>query len=259
MGLCLKVVAGSKLAVTNMILNSDKVQAKIIDFIKSYAKTYGKTLLVLSMDNANPAQMALAEICLKTNIHTLAVVPDNFDLAIKKLNIVVHHRANIENHSFDLRVNSKIVPNLKMSTTPWDELVKYGVMNQIASTYNGIIVGSITRELLFGRVYQKGCLGDILPLGDLFLQEIKQLYPNIGNHSGTDEFTIEELEWACRENDVSRIIENSGDPIKHREWGRFTLRQRHMIARLNQIEKLTRHKVTHAPICELRNTQGLVR
>ena len=242
-----------------MLLDSKKTLARIIGFIKNYAKQNGKTLLVLEMDDSIPASAALAEICLKTNIPTLAVVPEDFEPDLRKLNAVIYRTPNIQNHSFDLKVDSKIIPNGKASVQPWIELTKYGIMNQIASTCNGIIVGSITRELLFGRMYQKGCLGDILPLADLFLQEIQQLFPGIGEHSGAKDFSVQELEWACRENDVTSIIEDSGDPTKHREWGRFTLRQRQIIAKLNQIEKLTRHKLSNAPICELRNTPGLVR
>jgi hypothetical protein len=242
-----------------MIVDSEKTQRRIVGFIKSYAKDHGKTLLVLEMSDDNPASKALAELCLKTNIHTLAVVPENFKPDIRKLNVVVHRNADVTNYSFDLKVSSKIIPDNEASLRPWNEMVKYAIMSQVASTCNGIVVSSITKELLFGRTYQKGCLGDILPLADLYLQEVLELYPGIEGQWQGPEFTSQELEWACRENDTTHIIESSDDPTKHRDWGRFTLRQRQMVARLNQIEKLTRHKISNAPICELRNTPGLVR
>jgi len=242
-----------------MILNSVKILNKVTDFLRAYTKQHGKALLVFEMAEYNPASQALAQVCLKTNVPCLAVVPEGYTPEHSKLNIVGYRVPDIQYSSFDLKVDPNIVPDEEFSIKPWEENVKYAVMSQVASGCNGVIVSSVTRELLFCRAYHKGCLGDLLPFADLFMSEVLQLYPAVGEHSGTDEFTIEELEWACRENDVTSIIESSSDPAKHRSWGRFTLRQRQVAARLNQIEKLTRHKITHAPICELRNTPGLVR
>ena len=242
-----------------MIINSAKIINKVTDFLMKYVKQHGKTLFVFEMAEDNPSSQALAQVCLNTNVPCLAVVPEGYTPAHKKLNIVAYRIPDIQHSSFDLKVDPKIVPDRTFTLSSWEERVKYAVIDQIASVCSGVIVGSVTRELLFCRAYHKGCAGDLLPFADLFLSEILQLYPDVGEHPGTDEFTIEELEWACRENDATNIIESSSDPAKHRSWGRFTLRQRQVVARLNQIEKLTRHKITQAPICELRNTPGLVR
>lgn len=90
--------------------------------------------------------------------------------------------------------------------------------------------------------------------------------------------TYEEIEWGDRENmrtimtiekqgkvDVQKtwgvgIISGDPDPSKHPSWMSYTGRQREIVAKLHQLEKVSRHKHNPAlPVCEVRKLEGLVR
>lgn len=90
--------------------------------------------------------------------------------------------------------------------------------------------------------------------------------------------TYEEIEWADRENmrtmktvakegEVivqtswnSGIITGETDPSKHPAWMGYTGRQREVVAKMHQLEKISRHKHNPAlPVCEVRKVEGLVR
>lgn len=86
--------------------------------------------------------------------------------------------------------------------------------------------------------------------------------------------TYDEIEWADRENTrtgvkviddgepytIAGIIFNHQDPTKHPEFYRYTGRQQQVIARLNQLEKISRHKFNASlPCCKIRDVEGLVK
>lgn len=84
--------------------------------------------------------------------------------------------------------------------------------------------------------------------------------------------SYDEIEWADREDMRTQIfdneynyrgpgiIKNNADPTKSKEWYRYTSRQKEVIAKLHQIEKISRHKINpNLPMCELRTVEGLLR
>lgn len=92
--------------------------------------------------------------------------------------------------------------------------------------------------------------------------------------------TYDEIEWADREDtrtaekpwvvinntttSLSRgkkgIIFREEDPTKHPEFYRYTGRQQQVIARLHQLEKISRHKFNASlPSCKVRDVEGLVK
>lgn len=86
--------------------------------------------------------------------------------------------------------------------------------------------------------------------------------------------TYDEIEWADRENTrtevkviddgepytIAGIIFNHQDPTRHPEFYRYTGRQQQVIARLNQLEKISRHKFNASlPCCKIRDVEGLVK
>lgn len=86
--------------------------------------------------------------------------------------------------------------------------------------------------------------------------------------------TYDEIEWADREDVrteyvlegiaghnqyVPGIICNDDDPSKRPDFFRYTARQQQVIAKLHQMEKISRHKMnTNLPVCNVRTT-NLVR
>lgn len=87
--------------------------------------------------------------------------------------------------------------------------------------------------------------------------------------------SYDEIEWADREDMRTRssslmltstqderkgIIFSEQDPTKHPEFYRYTARQQQVIARMHQLEKISRHKVnSNLPCCKVRDIEGLVK
>lgn len=72
--------------------------------------------------------------------------------------------------------------------------------------------------------------------------------------------TYDEVEWADRQNEITKlqhqkaIVTDEGDPAKHPAWLGYTGRQREVIAKVHQMEKISRHKHNPAlPVCPIRD------
>ena len=160
----------------------------------------------------------------------------------------------------------------------------------LALTTKGIIVGTGNRsEDNLIRYFQKfgdGCV-DMSPIADLFKSEVYELFaymadisnnpaakaihdatptadlwgPDAGHEDESElGMSYDEIEWGDRENMKNGIIINDEDPVKHSAWLGYSLRQREVIAKMHQLEKISRHKYnSNLPVCELRNIDGLVR
>lgn len=80
--------------------------------------------------------------------------------------------------------------------------------------------------------------------------------------------SYEEIEWADREDmrtaksspSGKGIIVSEGDPAKHSAWMGYIGRQKTVVAKMHQLEKISRHKYNASlPMCQVRNVPGLVR
>lgn len=72
--------------------------------------------------------------------------------------------------------------------------------------------------------------------------------------------TYDEVEWADRQNEITKlqhqkpIVTDEGDPARHPAWLGYTGRQREVIAKVHQMEKISRHKHNPAlPVCPIRD------
>ena len=99
---------------------------------------------------------------------------------------------------------------------------------------------------LFIRDYNKFEPVDIMPLADFKLSEVEQLYKIISdnvfkpyNHNGISQ---QELEWLEELDKKCQIVTSKQDPTKNSSWFKFTIRQKEIIAKVHQVEKITRHK-----------------
>lgn len=77
--------------------------------------------------------------------------------------------------------------------------------------------------------------------------------------------TYSEIEWADRMNEKTNlsygkpIITDLGDPAKHPFWNALTSRQREVVAKIHQMEKITKHKENlNLPVCLLRDEKGII-
>lgn len=232
-----------------MILNYEKLTNQVVDWIKDYATNNGKTSLIVYQCLHDRESMAAAMLCVATRLHTIVV----------------------ESHGCTTNLFNDSKYNI-------DHVKTYGhgfsncfeTLRKLANSNNGLIIDPLTRSHLFCRSYAKNFVGDMLPFGDLYLTEAIALASNMPQLRGLNEpdtnrlvkeFTPEELEWADRENQIHDIIYSwELDPIKHKEWGRYSMKQKEIIAKLHQIEKMTRHKKElSAILLDVRSKKELVR
>lgn len=83
-----------------------------------------------------------------------------------------------------------------------------------------------------------------------------------GGQTDEEELGIsyDEVEWADRQDMQNGIIRSEDDPARHRSWVGYTLRQREVIAKVHQMEKISRHKYNpNLPVCDVRSVSGLVK
>jgi NAD+ synthase len=86
--------------------------------------------------------------------------------------------------------------------------------------------------------------------------------------------SYDEIEWADREDMRTQvfdkidwmtlkepgIIKRDEDPAKYKEWYKYSARQKEVIAKLHQLEKISRHKMNpNLPTCLVRSVPGLVK
>jgi NAD+ synthase len=125
---------------------------------------------------------------------------------------------------------------------------------------------------------------DAMPQGAIEIYNAKPTADLWGPDAGQEDekelgITYDEIEWADREdmrtklvghyikndNDETKynytgIIFSNDDPAKHPEFYRYTNRQKEVICKLHQLEKISRHKInTNLPCCKIRNVDGLVK
>ncbi|MHA2426425.1 MAG: NAD(+) synthase [Candidatus Hermodarchaeia archaeon] len=83
-----------------------------------------------------------------------------------------------------------------------------------------------------------------------------------GGQTDEEELGIsyDEVEWADRQDMQNGIITSEEDPARHRAWVGYTIRQREVIAKVHQMEKISRHKYNpNLPVCDVRGVSGLVK
>jgi hypothetical protein len=153
------------------------------------------------------------------------------------------------------KLNVSTIQNEKSSLT---------TLHSLSQSSDAIIVGARTKtESHLIRHYDKFEPVDILPLVNLKLEQVRALYLEFRKFftqlpalSGSDVFleapfkpqgfAEDSLEWLNELNSHSKIIESDNDPAKEHSWFQYTIKQKELIAKVHQIEKMTRHKYNPA-------------
>lgn len=241
-----------------MLLDVIQTADKITSWIKDYLHQAGKKTLVLEI-NDHPASWVNALLCSKTNFTVLGYgkkLPNVPNITTRQFPDISQIKT-INNSNSDLE-----------SSEFFQENINHSILACSAKEHQGIVAGWLSRERYQGILYPKRCTGDILPLGDLYLDEIKQLLEHLLPNSSDllpqwgyflEGLSEADITWALKEEEVSGIISSNQDPTKSRDWGRFTSNQRKVIAKLNQLNKINNHKKTDIPTCYLRDIPKLVR
>lgn len=124
---------------------------------------------------------------------------------------------------------------------------------QTAKETNRLIATSINRsKYRLIRDYPKYFNPDVAPLADLFRSEIAQLLRYFDSDESLKDLikftnikmqaSWQDLEWADREDARTKIIISTADPATNHNWSIYSIEQKRLLARMNQLEKLTRHK-----------------
>lgn len=236
---------------TDILVNSMAVVncIKLIDQIKNWltanVNKSGRKILTLPYQNSSSFYLS-GFICSLTKIPTLVVL-------------------NQPNESI-LLFSQKYGLGLSKP----DSFNTFQDVLSLNSSKNGIIISSIDRNNFnLIRNYNKYTNGggDLLPVADLFNSEIEEVLLETDNSnyivkSNTQIFdlSLEEIEWADRQNIIFNIVEDEKDPLKNPNSLGYMGRQKQIISKIYQREKLTRHKKSlHGLVCSIRNVDGLVR
>lgn len=276
-----------------MILDQEKTKQHIIKWIRDYAQGANIKRLYVNVCDLDSALVAL--LCKETKIITVAAIGvENQDIIqFCKDYTILNFIMDTTNLTDDIRrYYDPALFGIKLKydnaiTSVLDACIKTPILSCMADTYNGLIVGTKNRcELKLIRNYNKYGEGavDLLPIGDMFKSETYELFKYMvtdNNNTALNssykilntysaiipgklqcdqlQLTYNEVEWADRQNILNNIVVKEEDPVRHKDWQRYTSRQREIIAKIHQIEKRTRHKYNQSiPICTLRNIPGIL-
>ena len=221
-----------------MITDCNKTVEFIISWIKEQAYQRNKKSLVVDVSRGNMACGLVAFLCLRSllKVHTISSVQSSYRLS-NKFNIPHHIYSDKED--IDLNFIAK----------------KNAYIYSASIEYDALIVGTRCKnDSSLIRNYDKFEPIDILPINDLAYIEICQMYNELVkmeiNEPEPSEFAYAELEWLEELNKNKNIITSEADPTKHALWYTYTLKQKALICKAFQMEKLTRHKHnSNIPVC----------
>lgn len=257
-----------------MILNIDRLLKIITNYILSEIKTANKNGVIIPVSGGLNSTVA-AVLCKQANIpfYAFHIRHDDSILETCKnilngINIAVF--ANVEDENND-------IGNSNHDSL---ELFRGGVLSAYcgayASYHNYLIIGDLCRSksnLVRRYTKRHGDTADIYPFADLYRSEMVQiakyflskdiefcgaseLHSKNITHEDRLHLTFPDIEWADTEHSKNNIL--SVEPLNSAQyWYKYTLGQKEVLSRIQQIEKRTRHKKLLKPILHLRDKEGL--
>lgn len=243
-----------------MILNKDKLNNHIVEWIKNEAEKRNQHKLLLYIGNESPEIRYLINICKKTRL-------EMFYISDKQEYIKKYKAINIDNNIF-YEENSIIRRSLNcldddtkdsaLEDAALECRLRTAMVNWLvysnADILNAVNLSTLNKnEYELIRNYSKLEASDIFPLADLYRSEICELLDG-ENISTKNDLSYDELEWVSKQNSKNNIIVSDKDPAKHYDWGRYTSRQRVIISTVFQLEKASRFNILNKPICPMSNS-----
>lgn len=259
-----------------MIINIDRLVEHIADYISGEIKSANKNGVVIPVSGGLNSTVA-AVLCKQANIPFFAfhlwydtgvleschetLKPDNVDFA------VFEQKDNKDIFDYDDCLES----------------FRAGIVgafcNNYSNKHNYLVLGDLCRtksNLVRRYIKRFNDSADIYPFADLYNSELLQIAKDIVKYRGdmpwrgTSELhpkniaheerlhlTFSDIEWADKENLKNHIFDFhpvNSTPL----WYKYTLIQKEVLSRIQQIEMRTRHKKLWKPVLRLRNNKGMV-
>jgi hypothetical protein len=224
-----------KMTIPNVI-----VLAQIAKWIVDYSKQNCKSNLIIPF-TGTINDIVLIKICLESknlcgllNIHCL------IEKTYKNVYDNLFGNLNIKHELFD-------------NTTYNDLAMLYLKSHYLANELNGIVLGNVDKTTgCQCRIYNKLAeyTADIFPIYDIKYSQLysiaKENFANLENVKPLS-CEYEMLEWCIDADKLYGIITSEDVPNKNTRWPFFMQNQKTVIARINRIEKSTRHKQINKP------------
>lgn len=251
----------------------------IINWIKEQADIRGLKCLLINLSANSAASAYTLYLCKKTQIPTIALIVDgqNSDIASLYASQIGVSACYVD-LVYIFNLHKTTLENLKeFAPIETKDILKQLYIQTLAINHDALVVSPRSKiEHLYLRPYFKNEHVDILPLANLNNSAIRKLFnesclhfpsskiilslsPKDEDKSYSINITNKELEELDQLNDRTKIgLHKEGiihclfDPAKSTKWFAYTSRQKEIIAKLHQIEKITKHKHNpNIPICDI--------
>lgn len=243
----------------------EQIINNIVAWIKDQAKKYNKDSVIIELENST-ASVLLLYFCKKAQFKKITVLTTYEDENLVEF-MFQNSTINIQYINM-LKINNPLNSIFNNDSDIINDYDKIYYITYLTNFLNSVTISSITsNHYKFIRNYPKFHGFDLFPFADLKQSLIDQLFlttADIRNNKIDSNIyetriklneilpkyniTNEELEWLSDLNDKTifnnqGIIESSDDPTRYPKWFMFTTRQKEIISKINQIEKITRHKI----------------
>ena len=207
-----------------MIANVESTFKHITNQLRDYVKQHALSCAVVVFDARRSSVSILAtQLCISARLNTKCFI--STDCINKCMPLMKQFsRTNIILHDNDEEL--------------FHESIAY------ADTYNGILIGSLSRNDRFNRAYGKWKEGraDLFPIYELYLSEVNQLLRFNELSAYCHEMTEDDGMVEYLDSQHPDIILADEMPNKNKMWFRYTMQQKEAIAKLHAREKKTRLK-----------------
>lgn len=243
----------------------------LVSWIKSQAEIRNKSAVLIELDYTIPS-MVNALLAKKTGLAVHAVFICDAKWHILR-DFCEYLNIDYTRASYSIPYISDFMPEIdefqdKRIVYKNDELNLINLeknirISYISETTNSLALSNITRDdYLFIRNYHKLNPYDIMPFANLSMTMINDIFDKLVPIKSEKIQAIydiapkynPEMEWLYSINERIKIIESDLDPTKNLLWYTYTTSQKTLIAKVHQIEKLSRYKEnSNIPIFKITN------
>ena len=233
-----------------MISDPKKTIDNIVAWLKQQAEARNLNSLIIYIGNESIATSVAYRLCKRTLLNVHDINYDDYinmngliaDCSKRYKALIVSARCKNDNlfiRDYDKFEPVDVMPLANFKFSEVEQLHK-AIPEVMESTFDKALRSATaainmvgTGKIREGKLIKEG------PRSYVAKQEpISKPKPPKSDHG----ISQEELEWLEELDKHSHIITSNKDPAKEHSWFKFTMRQKEVIAKVHQMEKLTRHK-----------------